>query len=77
MEQDSKKITVQVPREMIVGMMWAPLLPAFMLLMNLIDNPGLHGVRGGDLIRVGTVGFGVGISFSAFMLFSNSKKRQS
>ena len=62
---------------MIVGMMWVPLLPGLMVLLNLIDNPGLHGVRGADLIRVFTVGLSVGISFCSFMLFMNSKKPRS
>ncbi len=76
MEQSGRR-TIQVPRDMIYGMIFGPLLPGFMVLMNSIDNPRLHGVRGVDVLRLTTIGLCAGIVFSALMLLINSKRRRS
>ena len=69
--------TIQVPRGMIFGMLVGPLLPGFMLVLNSIDNPRLHGLRGPDVLRLMTIGFGAGVFFSGLMLLINSKARRS
>ena len=79
MEQSGESM-IQVPRKMIFGMMGVPLLPGFMVLMNIIDavsDPRFHGVRGPDFIRLFTIGLCAGVSFSALMLFIVSKSRRS
>jgi hypothetical protein len=63
---------IQVPREMISGTMFA-LVPVFFLVLKVIDDPGLHGVRGVEILRLITIGFGAGIFFSGLMLRLNSK----
>ena len=62
---------IQVPREIISGMMFA-LVPGFFLVLKVIDDPGLHGVRR-ELLRLITIGFGAGIFFSGLMLLIRSK----
>ena len=79
MEQSGKRM-IQVPREMILGMMVGPLLPSFMVLMKTLDavsDPRFHGVRGPDFIRLFTIGLSAGVSFSGLMVFIHSKVRRS
>ena len=79
MEQSGKSM-IQVPRELILGMLVGPLLPGFMVVMKIIDDvsdPRFHGVRGPDFIRLFAIGLCAGIVFSGLMLFINSKVRQS
>jgi hypothetical protein len=76
MEQSGQR-TIQVPRGMISGMIFGPLLPGFMVLMNSIDNPRLHGVRGPDVLRLIAIGLCAGVVLSGLMLLINSKGRRS
>ena len=79
MEQSGKSM-IQVPREMILGMMIGPLLPGFMVLMKTLDavsDPRFHGVHGPDFIRLITIGFGAGVSFCGLVLLIHSKVRRS
>jgi hypothetical protein len=76
MEQSGQR-TIQVPRDMISGMMFGPLLPGFMVLMNSIDNPRLHGVRGPHVLRLIAIGLCAGVVLSGLMLLINSKGRRS
>ncbi len=63
---------IQVPRDMISGMMFA-LVPAFFLVLKVVDDPGLHGVRGVEILRLITIGFGAGVFFAGLMLRIRSK----
>jgi hypothetical protein len=76
MEQSGQR-TIQVPRYIISGMIFGPLLPGFMVLMNSIDNPRLHGVRGPDVLRLIAIGLCAGVVLSGLMLLINSKGRRS
>ena len=76
MEQSGQR-TIQVPQNMISGMIFGPLLPGFMVLMNSIDNPRLHGVRGPDVLRLIAIGLCAGVVLSGLMLahqFEGAKK---
>ena len=63
---------IQVPREIISGMMFA-LVPGFFLVLKVIDDPGLHGVRGVEILRLITIGFGAGVFFAGLLLRIRSK----
>ena len=63
---------IQVPRAMISGWMFA-LFPGLMVMFNIIDEPGLHGVRGPIILRLITIGFSAGIFFCGLILFIRSK----
>ena len=76
MEQGSK-ITIQVPRGVILSWIGVPLLPGFAALINSIDNPGLHGVRGPDLIRIFAIGLCAGVVLCGLVLLTISKKQRS
>ena len=71
MRQNSDSM-IQVPRAMIQGLMFA-LIPRFLLVLKVIDDPQLHGVRGVVILRLITIGFGAGVFFSGLVLFIKSK----
>ena len=64
--------TVQVPRAMIFGLMFA-LLPGFAAVVNIIGDPRLHGVRSVDVVRLIAIGWCAGIFFSGLLLLISSK----
>jgi hypothetical protein len=70
--QQSDDSMIEVPRKMAYGWMCA-MGPCAMLALNMIDNPRLHGVRGVDILRLVTIGFGAGIFFCGLLLFFMSK----
>jgi hypothetical protein len=70
--QQSDDSMIEVPRKMAYGWMCAMGLCA-MLALNMIDNPRLRGVRGVDILRLVTIGFGAGIFFCGLLLFFMSK----
>ena len=76
MEQSGKSM-IQVPREIILGMLAVPLLPGFAAVINSIDAvgaPRFHGVRGPDILRLIAIGWCAGIFFCGLVLFIMSKK---
>ena len=44
-----------------------PLAVAFQLIFNSIDNPRIAMLHGPDVIRLVTIGLGLGVGFSLFM----------
>jgi hypothetical protein len=75
MEQSGAS-TIQVPRGMIFGLMFAPLFPGFAAVVNIIGDPRLHGVRSLDVVRLMAVGWCAGIFFSGLLLLISSKFRR-
>ena len=70
--QKSDSSTIQIPRAILSGTMYA-LIPCGLLAMKMIGEPGLHCVRGADIIRLMTIGFCGGVFFAGLMLRLNSK----
>ncbi len=74
MEQSGES-TIQVPRGMIFGLMFAA-LPGFAAVVNIIGDPRLHGVLGLDVVRLMAIGWCAGILFSGLLLHISSKLRR-
>jgi len=64
--------TIQVPRAMIFGLMFA-LVPGFAAVVNVIGDPRLHSVRGVEVLRLIAIGWCAGIFFSGLLLLISSK----
>ena len=75
MEQSGKS-TIQVPRAMIFGLMFA-LLPGFAAVANIIGDPRVHGIRSLDVVRLMAIGWCAGIFFSGLLLLISSKVQRS
>jgi len=71
MRQNSGSM-IQVPRAMIYYLMVA-LFPEFPLVINIIGDPRLHGVRGEEVLRLIGIGLCAGMFFSGLLLFIKSK----
>lgn len=76
MEQSSER-TTEVPRGMIFGLLAGPLLPGLLTVLNVLDDPQLHGVRGPSVVRLIAIGWCAGIIFSGLMLLINTRVRRS
>ena len=73
--KQSGESTIQVPRAMIFGLMFA-FVPGFAAVFNIIGDPRLHGVRGLDVARLMAIGWCAGIFFSGLLLLISSKVRR-
>ena len=64
--------TIQVPRGMIFGLMFAA-VPGIAAVVNTIGDPRLHGVRSLVVVRLMAIGWCAGIFFSGLLLLISSK----
>jgi hypothetical protein len=51
-------------RRPMISQVLLPLFLGFFLLLNVLDEPRLQGLRGVDWLRLITVGFGLGVAFT-------------
>lgn len=64
--------TIKVPRAMIFGLMFA-VVPGFAVVVNIIGDPRLQGIRSVDIVRLVAIGWCAGIFFSGALLLISSK----